>query len=106
MGKEVNVLGSHNFKKEIESGVTLVDFYADWCTPCKMLAPTVAKIAEEFDGKIKVGKINIDEANDIAAEYNVMSIPTVIAFKDGKMVDKSIGLVSQGKLKDMMNKII
>lgn len=106
MSKNLYILGSDNFKKEIASGVTVVDFYADWCGPCKMLAPAVSKLADEFEGKAKIAKLNVDQASDIAAEYNVMSIPTVIAFKDGKPVDKSVGLTSKDELSKMIHKIL
>ena len=76
----------------------LVDFWAAWCGPCRMLAPAVAQIAEESDGKIKVGKVNVDEQPELAQRFGIMSIPTVLVFKDGKKVNQSIGLVPKDKL--------
>lgn len=81
-----------NFQNEIggSKGIVLVDFYADWCGPCKMLSPIVDEISEER-GDIVVGKVNIDENMEIAAAYNVMSIPTLIVYKDGKEYARSLG---------------
>ena len=76
----------------------LVDFFADWCGPCKMMAPIVEELATELDGKVKVGKINVDENSDIAVEYNVMSIPTLIIFKNGKEEKRLVGLRDKEEL--------
>ena len=83
-----------DFEKEVlEADIpVLVDFYADWCGPCKMMAPIVAQLAEEYDGKVKVGKCNIDDEDGLARMYRVMSIPTFIVFKGGKAVKKMIGM--------------
>ena len=81
---------SANFEEEVLNSEipVLVDFYADWCGPCKMMAPIVESLAESFDGKVKVGKLNIDEEMDIAQKYRVMSIPTFIVFKGGQALEK------------------
>ena len=86
-----------NFEEEVlKSDLPIVvDFYADWCGPCKMIAPIMDEIAEEFDGKWKVGKCDVDANQMIAATFGIQSIPTIIFFKDGKMVDRVIGF--QGK---------
>ncbi|MEA4815628.1 MAG: thioredoxin [Lachnospiraceae bacterium] len=102
----VKSLDSKNFKDNISNGVTLVDFYADWCMPCKMLSPAISKLAEDFNGKINVCKINVDSAPEIAVEYSVMSIPTVILFKDGKVAEKNIGLVGKEVLEGMVKKAL
>ena len=83
-----------NFQKEVleSEGLVLVDFWAPWCMPCRMLAPTIEEIAEEMDGKIKVCKMNVDENVQYPQEYGIMSIPTVMLFKDGQVVETMIGL--------------
>jgi thioredoxin 1 len=92
---------SENFDTEVlNSDVpVVVDFFATWCGPCKMMAPAVEALAEEYDGKVKIGKIDVDENSDIAAQYGIMSIPTVIMFKNGEIAGKSIGLQSKDELK-------
>ncbi len=84
----------------------LVDFYADWCGPCKMLAPAVERISERYAGKVKVCKVNVDEAYPVAASFGIQSIPTVIVFKGGELLDKSIGLVSEDTLAEMLDKAL
>ena len=87
-------LTGDNFEKEVYQAEVpvLVDFYADWCGPCKAMSPVVEELAKEYEGKVKVGKINTDESQSIAIEYGVMSIPTFIVFKGGKAVKKMIGM--------------
>ena len=93
-------LTSGNFETEVyQSEIpVLVDFYADWCGPCKAMAPVVETLAEEYAGKAKVGKINTDENQDIAMEYGIMSIPTFLVFKGGKVVNKMIGMQDKRNL--------
>jgi thioredoxin 1 len=83
-----------NFKKEVleSEELVLVDFWAPWCMPCRMLAPTIEEIAEEMDGKVKVCKMNVDENVQYPQDYGIMSIPTVMLFKDGQVVETMIGL--------------
>ena len=97
-------LNSENFEKEVLEAQepVLVDFYADWCGPCKMMAPVVEKIEQELVGQAKVCKINVDEAGDIASDYGVMSIPTFIVFKQGKPTRTTVGVQSEDVLKDML----
>lgn len=93
-------LNSENFEKEVlnSNEPVLVDFYADWCGPCKMMAPVVEELAGELQGKAKVGKINVDENQDLAMEYNVMSIPTLIIFKEGKELKRFVGVKDKNEL--------
>lgn len=93
-----------NFQKEVlESDMpVLVDFYADWCGPCKMIAPIVAELATEYEGVFKIGKLNVDQEQDTAEKYRVMSIPTLLIIKNGEVVDKVVGLVSKQVLQDKL----
>lgn len=86
-----------------DAGLVLVDFYADWCGPCKMMAPVVDKIGESYAGKAKVIKVNVDNSSDVAARFGIMSIPTFILFKNGKEVKKVIGGVPQETLESAIN---
>jgi thioredoxin 1 len=90
-----------NFKKEvIESGIpVLVDFWATWCGPCKMIAPVVEELAKEFDQKIKIGKVDVDENPNIAGQFGIMSIPTLMFFKNGKVMEQIVGAMSKVDLK-------
>ncbi|MCL1948829.1 MAG: thioredoxin [Turicibacter sp.] len=92
-----------NFDQEISSGVTLVDFYADWCGPCKMISPVLDEIATEMHGIAKVVKVNVDEAQEIAQRYGVMSIPNLIVFKDGQNVQQAVGFQPKEALVSMIN---
>ena len=93
-------LSSESFEKEVlnSNEPVLVDFYADWCGPCKMMAPIVEELAKDLQGKAKVGKINVDENQDLAMEYEVMSIPTLIIFKEGKEFKRFVGVRSKSEL--------
>ena len=93
---------TENFEEEVlQSSVpVLVDFFADWCGPCKMMAPIVEKLAEEYDGRVKVGKCNTDENLQVAQRYRISSIPTFIIFKDGKPAAPFMGAMSAKDLKD------
>ena len=96
-----------NFNKEVLSSdiPVVVDFYADWCGPCKMLAPVIETLATEFEGKVKVGKLNVDNAPDTAQNYGIMSIPTLLYFKNGEIVNKSIGVVAKSEIEQVLNSL-
>lgn len=97
-----------NFQAEVmESSIpVLVDFYADWCGPCKMMGPIVKALAEKYDGKVKVGKINVDEQPTLAQQYKVMSIPTFVIFKDGKAAGTFVGGMSQKDLEAKVEQVL
>ncbi len=97
------IITKDNFEKEVlKSDIpVLVDFWASWCGPCKMLSPIIAQIAEEQAGKVKVGKINVDEQQELAAQFRVMSIPTLIVFKDGEAVAQSVGVQPKEQIEAM-----
>lgn len=94
------VFNEENFEKEVLKSElpVLVDFYADWCGPCKMMAPVIKEIAEEYSGKIKVGKCNVDENMEIAMKYRVMSIPNFVYFKNGNVSAQTLGAMDKSEL--------
>ena len=91
------VITMDNFEEEVLKSElpVLVDFFAEWCGPCKMVGPLISEIAAEYEGKIKVGKVNVDEESELAGRYNIFSIPTVIGFKNGEIANKLVGLNSK-----------
>ncbi|MEF9940046.1 MAG: thioredoxin [Clostridium sp.] len=105
MGKKFT---SENFEAEVlKSEVpVMVDFYADWCGPCKMMGPIVEELATEFEGKVKIGKLNVDESSDIAMNYGVMSIPTLIIFKGGQVIRKEVGMQTKKLLISDLNQVL
>lgn len=104
---EIKLTQSNYDGEVLKSNVpVLADFWASWCGPCQMLAPTIEELAKEYDGKIKVGKINVDEEAELAAQNAIVSIPTVIIFVDGKPVEKLVGAHSIDDYEDMIEKYI
>jgi len=96
-----------NTKVEIESGKPVViDFWAEWCVPCKKIAPIVDELAEQFAGRVLIGKYNVEDASDIATEYGIRNIPTILFFKEGKLVDKNVGAISKSNLEEKINALL
>ena len=94
------------FEKAIAQGVVLIDFYADWCGPCKMLAPELEALSKEFEGKAKVIKVNVDEQRDLAMEYNISAIPTLYVTKDSSVEEKLVGFQTKASLKEALERHI
>ena len=107
MGKAVVVTDS-NFNDEVVNSQTpvLIDFWAEWCGPCRMVGPVVEELAQEFEGKIKVGKVNVDENQKTAAQFGIRSIPTLLLFKGGTLVNQMVGAQPKKKLVEAINKIL
>ena len=97
-----------NFEEEVlksESPV-LVDFYADWCGPCQMMAPVIEQLAGEYEGRVKIGKLNIDETPEVMAEYKIMSIPTMIIFQNGEVFSKEVGASSKKEVEKAIGRAL
>lgn len=95
-------LDDSNFKQKIAKGVTLVDFYADWCGPCRMIAPIIEELSAEFQGKATIAKLDIEKAQGVTSDFQVTSIPTIILFKDGKEIKRIVGLRDKETLKGLI----
>lgn len=102
------IITDQNFESEVAQNKlpVLVDFWAPWCGPCRIISPIVEELAKEFEGKIKVGKLNVDENPETAGKFGVMSIPTLLMFKEGKPVDSIVGAQSKETIKQAMEKLI
>ncbi len=99
-------LTATDFEETLEEGVSLVDFWAPWCGPCRMIAPIIEELAEDYDGKAKICKVNTDEEQDIAVKFGIRSIPTIMFFKNGEMVDQVVGAQSKQALADKIDALL
>ncbi len=104
---EIKITDS-NFEEEVRKSSipVMVDFYADWCGPCKMMAPLVAQLAQDYEGKCKVGKCNTDENPGLSGEFRIMSIPSFILFKEGRAVETVVGAVSKSELESKIKQVL
>jgi thioredoxin 1 len=107
-GADVLNIGDSEFKKEVLESrePVLVDFWATWCAPCRAIAPAVEELATQYKGKVKVAKINIDDNQDTPQQYGVRSIPTLLLFKGGKVVEQIVGAVAKTRLEDALKKVV
>ena len=104
--EHIKILDETNFKHQVGQGVSIVDFWATWCMPCKVMAPILNDIAEEMTGKVKVCKVDVDKHQQLAANYSVRNIPTLIMFKDGKEINRFVGVKQKDFLKKQINQVI
>lgn len=102
----VVALNEENFKEQTKSGIVLIDFWAEWCGPCQQMLPLLDQFAEKRGDKMTVAKVNVDDSASIAAEYRVMSIPTLIVLKDGEMVEQMVGVQTVEKLEEVTAKYL
>ena len=102
----MEILTTKNFAEKTKEGVVLVDFFADWCGPCKMLAPVLEKLAAEYEGKARIVKVNVDNDTALARQFGVVSIPNMFVFKDGQVVDSLLGYNSANTIKALIDKAL
>jgi thioredoxin 1 len=107
MSDNIATLTKDNFPSEVLTSPVpvLVDFWAEWCGPCKMIAPVLEELASEYDGRVKIGKVNIDEQQSLAANYGIRSIPTLLLFKNGEVAEQIVGMRSKRDLKSSLDKV-
>jgi len=102
----VQELTSHEFPKFVEKGLVLIDFFAEWCMPCIMMGPILDDVSQKFNGKIKFGKVNVDDSNELAGKFNVSSIPCFVLLKDGKLLDKFVGGMPEEDFEEKLKKFL
>ena len=105
MGKYIE-LTNENFEATVNEGVSLVDFWAPWCGPCRMIAPVIEELAEDFDGKANICKVNTDEQQELATKFAVRSIPTILLMKNGEVVETMVGAASKQAFADKLNALL
>ncbi len=105
MGKYIE-LTNENFEATTKEGVALVDFWAPWCGPCRMIAPVIEELAEDFDGKAAICKVNTDEQQELASKFAVRSIPTILIMKDGEVVETMVGAASKAAFAEKLNALL
>jgi thioredoxin 1 len=105
MGKYIE-LTNENFESTTNEGVALVDFWAPWCGPCRMIAPVIEELAEDFDGKASICKINTDEQQELASKFGIRSIPTILIMKDGEVVETMVGASSKAAFAEKINNLL
>jgi thioredoxin 1 len=107
-GADVINIGDGDFRKEVLESQTpvVVDFWATWCAPCRAIAPALEDLANQYKGRVKVAKVNIDDNQDTPQQYGVRSIPTLLVFKGGRVVDQIVGAVPKSKLEDAIKKVV
>jgi thioredoxin 1 len=106
MTEIVQELTNGEFNDFIKDGTALIDFFADWCMPCVMMGPIIEDIAERFDGKIKFGKVNIEDYSELAQKYNVSSLPNFVVFKDGKVLEQFMGSMNEEEFENKLKEVL
>ena len=102
----IHIENTEKFYETIGEGVTLIDFYATWCGPCRMISPIIEEIEESYQDKIKVAKVDVDECNEIAIKYNINAIPAILIFKDNELKSVNVGFIPKEGINDLINKVL
>ena len=106
MAENVPELTNGQFNEFVKSKFVLIDFFAEWCMPCLMMAPVIEELSEKFEGKIKFGKVNIEDNSELARKFNVSSIPNFVLFKDGKVIENFVGGMDAEEMEEKLRKLI